>query len=136
MENSEANSVPEFRPALNGGKILTGGVPGNKGGTGRPPSEVRAIAADLGYQALDRLRSMVQEGGVSNPSELARIADVGAKYSIGAKVTVQSHIDPKFGDFVATLPAIARDRFGEEVAEWLAGEIKAFAEQHRQDGEG
>jgi hypothetical protein len=135
MEKSVSKSVP-MMPGKNGGKLRAGSLPGNKGGTGRPPSEVRALAAEGAHLAASRLIELMQDGLVNHPSEIARAFDVCAKYSIGAKVTVSSSVDPEMGAFVAELPARARDRFGEEVAEWLASEIKAFAEQHRQGGEG
>jgi len=42
QENTVKNTV---RPALNGGHFITGN-PGNKGGPGRPPNELRALARE------------------------------------------------------------------------------------------
>jgi hypothetical protein len=45
VKNSDKNSEPALVPRPDGrGALLTGGKPGNSGGTGRPPDELRALA--------------------------------------------------------------------------------------------
>jgi len=52
------------RPALvkqkHGGALLTGGIPGNKGGPGRPPNELRQGIRELGWLALEETRRRVE----------------------------------------------------------------------------
>lgn len=65
--------APAKRPQPHGGALNVGGTPGNRGGTGRPPSAVRArclgsfderihvaeeIASSPAYEASDRLRAL------------------------------------------------------------------------------
>ena len=45
--SSAAKSTPEKVPQPHGGALLRGGVPGHRGGCGRPPAEFRAWLGDL-----------------------------------------------------------------------------------------
>jgi len=55
------------RPALvtqkHGGALLTGGIPGNKGGPGRPPNEYKKLMAELlnSPEAIDALRTVLRD---------------------------------------------------------------------------
>lgn len=84
-ENNVENNVPKM-PARNGGELNAGGTPGNKGGTGRPPNEVRALASRLGYKALERFEEQLDQNAEVTNTDLSRMADIGLKYGIGTKV--------------------------------------------------
>lgn len=51
-------------PKANGGKLYQGGVPGNRGGIGRPPSQVRAMAREMFADRLPRL-GQIADGEVT-----------------------------------------------------------------------
>jgi hypothetical protein len=46
-ENNGVNNGVTLAPGPVGGMLKTGGTPGNKGGTGRPPSAIRAKYREL-----------------------------------------------------------------------------------------
>ena len=59
QKNSGGNSGRKLVPQKHGGALLPGGVPGNKGGTGRPPDEFKgrmaAIASlEAGLEFLEK----------------------------------------------------------------------------------
>ena len=64
------------------GNLLPGGVIGNKGGTGRPPNELRLKSRELFemaiLQAMDRLKA-----GAMTDSDLLRALEAGGKYGLG-----------------------------------------------------
>jgi hypothetical protein len=65
--------------------LLKGGVPGNKGGTGRPPSALRAAMREiLEAKGLDKLERIVtgEEDGVS-PGESLKAIDICGKFGLG-----------------------------------------------------
>jgi hypothetical protein len=88
---------PKLVPRPDGkGALLTGGVPGNKGGTGRPPNEVRALARELGYRSLGaidkvlaKIEAQLQEGKSVNTDLLLKIADHANKYGLGTRDTTE-----------------------------------------------
>lgn len=91
---------PEKRvPKHGAGMVYSGGVPGNKGGTGRPPSEIRKLfRSDLMETREILVRHMAatekcEECGRNGirDTDLIRLADFYAKYGIG---TAKSGVDP------------------------------------------
>ncbi|HSI71708.1 MAG TPA: hypothetical protein VK934_00910 [Fimbriimonas sp.] len=77
------SSVREYREGRNGGKLLTGGVPGHKGGGGRPSSELRArsrVAFALGLDFAERLLAGDVEGSTADK---LRAMDITGKYGLG-----------------------------------------------------
>lgn len=94
---SEKKSAPQLIPRPDGkGALLSGGVPGNKGGTGRPPNEVRALARDLGYRSLgaiekvlEKIEAQLEEGKPVNTDLLLRIAEHANKYGLGTRDTTE-----------------------------------------------
>lgn len=97
-------TAPSKRPQPHGGALLTGGVPGNKGGTGRPPSELRAQLrgsfaervkvleqfADGSMPLRERCPKCGHEEPASlatalpvEPSDRLRALDMLAKYGLG-----------------------------------------------------
>ncbi len=88
---------PKLVPRPDGkGALLTGGVPGNKGGTGRPPNEVRALARELGYRSLGaldkvlaKIEAQLEEGKSINTDLLLKIADHTNKFGLGTRDTTE-----------------------------------------------
>ncbi|HEX7828675.1 MAG TPA: hypothetical protein VF787_03430 [Thermoanaerobaculia bacterium] len=51
-----------------GGELLTGGVPGNKGGTGRPPDKFKAMCRELASSAdVEREVKKILKKGSKDP---------------------------------------------------------------------
>jgi hypothetical protein len=72
-----------------GGAIKTGGNPGNKGGTGRPPSAIRArMREHLDSEVLDKVMEEFDDGKL----DTLDVADFLAKYGLGTmkEVTVEN----------------------------------------------
>ena len=67
-------------PQLHGGAIRTGGNPGNKGGTGRPPSAIRArMREHLDSEVLDSVMDEFEKGEL----DTLDVAEFLAKYGLG-----------------------------------------------------
>lgn len=93
------NSATQPAHLTNGGRLRVGGKPGNKGGTGRPPNELRAgfrqkLPAEL--RALQRqvkkLEKLLAESeNVYHIERLinarARVVEFLAKYGVGTTIT-------------------------------------------------
>lgn len=75
--------LPALRPQPHGGALFHGGVPGHRGGTGRPPSAIRERCRG----GFDR-RIKVLEEIADDPSlptrDRIRAIDVLGKYGLGA----------------------------------------------------
>ena len=74
-------------PRPNGrGALNSGGTPGNKGGTGRPPSEIRER---MRGSLADRLRiaEEIADNKKSNDSDRLKALDFLAKYGLGTTNT-------------------------------------------------
>lgn len=59
---SAPKSAPTKRvPSHGKGKLLTGGMPGNKGGTGRPPDAFKALCQELasGAKTIDNVKTIL-----------------------------------------------------------------------------
>lgn len=67
-------TMPALIPQPHGGAILTGGVPGHRGGGGRPPKRLRVRARELLAKVIERLEAKLQDEriGVTGLSEAAR----------------------------------------------------------------
>jgi hypothetical protein len=80
-QNTVENNVATM-PGRNGGQLLAGGKPGNRGGTGRPRSEVRALARTVMIEALEQLIERVEKRSLHG-HELIRAAELGGRYGLG-----------------------------------------------------
>lgn len=69
-------------PQPNGGALLAGGVPGNRGGTGRPKSEVRAAALAGADEAIPILRAILKNGKARKAERIAAGREL-LKYGLG-----------------------------------------------------
>lgn len=74
-------AVPKI-PQPHGGSLNTGGVPGNAGGTGRPPSEVRKAVLEGAAKAVPKLIAHLKS---KNPSIVQGAADKLLKYGLGTQ---------------------------------------------------
>lgn len=77
-------------PQPHGGALRNGGT--NKGGTGRPPSEVRIKAAQLGYRVIEEGLGILDDPErlkELSKADLARFGELGLRYGVGSKVEVQ-----------------------------------------------
>lgn len=129
----------ELIPQPHGGALLPGGKPGNKGGTGRPPNELRQRMRELGYVALEETLRRVQvaskevppreqlrqmrkaelidlleeiRGWIEiEPQALRQILDTAMKYGIGTKhVHTGDDDDGPIRHGIVIMPALERER--------------------------
>lgn len=70
-------------PQPHGGALLTGGVPGNKGGTGRPTSEIRAAFAESLHTRRKVLEDIADSAESKDRDRIAAV-DIIGKYGIGS----------------------------------------------------
>ena len=59
--DSGGDSGPTLLPQKHGGALLSGGVPGNRGGIGTPPAELRGAMRDILEEGLPHLREFVTD---------------------------------------------------------------------------
>lgn len=80
--NSGAKSAARVAQP-HGGALLTGGVPGNRGG-GRQPAILRELLRDATYERVDLLRQ-VADGKIKEASvtDRLRAMEILAKYGLG-----------------------------------------------------
>ena len=75
---------PALTPRPDGrGALLTGGVPGHRGGSGRPPSAVRQAALEGAAVAIPKLLAILESRRSRTPDVIAA-ADKLLKYGLGA----------------------------------------------------
>lgn len=77
----------ELVTQLHGGALKTGGNPGNKGGTGRPKSEVRAAALAGADKAIPKLIAIVEDAK-SEKSEITAAGKVLLQFGLGTQTEV------------------------------------------------
>lgn len=80
---TEKNGKPRLIPQSHGGALLSGGIPGHKGGAGRPPSELRERLRGTVEQRIPILEQILDDRETSTPDKL-RALDLLLRYSIGA----------------------------------------------------
>lgn len=74
--------VPAVVPQPHGGGLYTGGVPGNHGGPGRPPSVLRERLRGSFEQRVPVLEGIADDQK-ADPQDRIRAMDVMGKYGIG-----------------------------------------------------
>ena len=76
-------------PQAHGG-ALSPGNPGNKGGTGRPPSEIRQVCREYGYKQIANLGKLVDQLESGEPemsvTEQTRLSEALNKYGVGSTI--------------------------------------------------
>ena len=151
MKNNGAGSKKDVRrliPQEHGGALLSGGVPGNAGGTGRPPSEVRArlrgsfeeripvLEQFMDGQVTLPLRRRCEHCGkeptnrdedaevlrlAPSPADILRAFDIAGKYGLGTTRQINTeHVRERLR---ATLETI-RDQLTENDAARLIAALK------------
>lgn len=95
-ENSGKNSDPRLA------NLLPGGVPGNKGGTGRPKSEIRARCAGS-FDERIKVAEEIIDNPDSSPSDRLRALDILAKYGGLSQVEVENT-----GDMTITVRRVGK----------------------------
>lgn len=75
------------RPQSHGGALLAGGAPNNRGGTGRPPSAIRATARQAFDEVLPIVTRIVKSKSTSDRDRIRGI-DVLGKYGMGHPVSI------------------------------------------------
>lgn len=71
-------------PQPHGGALLSGGTLGQRGGTGRPPSAIRALLRGSFEQRI-RVLEEIADNGQASAADRIRAIDLLAKYSLGAR---------------------------------------------------
>lgn len=74
-------------PARNGGRLLAGGRPGNRGG-GRTPSEIRRTCREKFDKLVPKL-DRIARAKLSKDSDRVRAIEVLGKYGMGQAVSVE-----------------------------------------------
>lgn len=112
-ENTGTPTKPKQIPQPHGGALNSGGVPGNKGGTGRPPNEVRALAREGGWTGLqlikarlDQLEKLHAEGKELPWSQVNQLSDLMLKYGLGERT---EHMFPGGMPFAAELSQLPEE---------------------------
>lgn len=81
MQKTAAKSAALI-PQPHGGAIYRGGVRGNSGGPGRPPSELRARLRGS-FEDRFAVLEAIADDAAADPSDRIRAIEVMAKYGIG-----------------------------------------------------
>jgi hypothetical protein len=77
-----AVELPGLIPQHHGGAVYSGGVPGHRGGPGRPPSALRERLRGSFEQRIAVLEAIADDEG-AEPQDRIRAIDTLAKYGIG-----------------------------------------------------
>lgn len=113
-------TAPSLVPQPHGGALLTGGVPGNAGGTGRPPSAIRASLRE----DFDRRRVILNE--IADDKEAPRSERIKAVETIGkfglgnAKELTVEHVRER----LAITLGILREELTEDAYERIRARLK------------
>lgn len=99
---------PELVPQSHGGALLSGGAPGNAGGTGRPPSELREKMRGSLEERL-HVAEAIADNPQSSDTDRLRALDFLAKYGLGTKQEVTGKDDAPVQAGVVILPALRTD---------------------------
>lgn len=77
-----AENLPALVPQSHGGAIYRGGVPGHRGGPGRPPSALRERLRGSFEQRIAVLEDIADDDQ-ADPQDRIRAIDTLAKYGVG-----------------------------------------------------
>lgn len=101
--------MPHLIPQPNGGALMSGGTPGNKGG-GRTPNRVREEVRELLHEdGLAELRRRFDKKNIRKIShqDFARYIDTLGKYGIGTKHELSGPDDGPLSHGVLLIPGAA-----------------------------
>lgn len=91
-------------PQKHGGALLTGGVPGNKGGTGRPPNELRGSMREILEKGLPHLEEFATGENDAKPAYQLKAIDIAARYGLTKEPYDRALIDELWDATEAILP--------------------------------
>lgn len=115
-----AKSAVEKIPQPHGGALNSGGTLGNKGGSGRPPSAVRAVALEGAAKAIPRLVAQLNS---KNASVVQGAADKLLKYGLGTQSDIKISEDDVRERLQKSIVMICR-LAPEELAKRILSEMK------------
>lgn len=86
----KSRGVVVKRPQPHGGALITGN-PGNVGGWGRPPDELRGLSRDAFHGLVVEIKRRIDDGALKDAElgELATLLGVTGKFGIGEKVVLE-----------------------------------------------
>jgi hypothetical protein len=87
--NTEAGeqALPAKVRQPHGGALYAGGVPGHRGGGGRPPSAVRRLCRETFEEFIPKLREIIT-GEESSAADVTRAIDLLGKYGLGTQIGI------------------------------------------------
>ena len=86
MKNGQKNTAGKTGPERNALGQVFGGNPGNRGGSGRPPSKIRAAMRES-LDARIVIAEAIADDGDASPADRLRALDLLAKYGLGTTTT-------------------------------------------------
>jgi len=89
----KGDPAPARIPQPHGGALLPGGVPGNKGGTGRPRDKVRLAALKGAARAVPRLEDILTRPD-ARPSEVIGASRVLLEFGLGRQLEIEDRTPP------------------------------------------
>lgn len=89
-KNGSKNGKPHKIPQPHGGALNSGGTPGNKGGTGRPPNVIREMAREGMTKALPNILRIAT---ASTSGQAVRDGDAVAAFAALARVGLPSQME-------------------------------------------
>lgn len=143
-ENSVRNSVGPIQ-GRNGGTLLPGGLPGNKGGPGRTPNEIRALARQPLPDAISKIADYINSYADERPDgvdlvtwlntrkidNLVRAAEFLSKVGVPSQTEVEILGDAKQALEIA-FEAFQEYAQGNDVTEAQVKEFRAILEKRIQ----
>lgn len=110
-----AKQLPALIPQSNGkGSLYAGGMPGNAGGTGRPPSAIRALMRQhLDFEVLADLMAEYKKGD----RDTLEVAEYLAKYGLGGETQKIEVVSPAVRENLRQTIAIINEELDMKTAE-------------------
>ncbi|HXI14722.1 MAG TPA: hypothetical protein VNM48_00025 [Chloroflexota bacterium] len=111
--------------ALNGGALLPGGVPGNKGGPGVTPHIVRARARSSFYERIPQLEKIADHPASSN-GDVINAIDKLARYGLVEEKTEDITTHPEVRRFLAAFHTALTEEATAKVAARVRARVEAL----------
>ena len=113
-------------PQAHGGAIHAPGNPGNKGGPGRPPSEIRSACREHGYTQIENLGRLAEDlkaGKIEmSVTEQTRLSEALNKYGVGTSIAYTLDEEEAVNHCVA----VAQEQFGVDPVKFAHAIIEAL----------
>jgi hypothetical protein len=110
------------QPQPHGGALNRGGTPGNAGGTGRPPSAIRATAREEFDKLLPRIVRIARAKSTRDADRI-RAVDMLGKYGMDQALSVadvRAALEQTVGEIRAMLPGEQADTLVARIrAHWM-----------------